>query len=240
LSTAPLDALVALQDADTAIDQLRHRRTRLPERAELAAVDQEADRLRAEAAGLTEGRDEIAGRQAALEAELEAIEARAASVNRRLYGGEVSASRELQALAADVEALQARASAVEDQVLELMEERQPVESRLDELFAQLARLEDRRQVASSRLASAESAIDGEVEEGQRRRTELAAAVSADLLDTYDQLRSRLAGVAVARLVGNHCDGCHLTLPAMELDRIRHLPDTEVVTCDQCGRILVRA
>jgi predicted nucleic acid-binding Zn-ribbon protein len=45
-------------------------------------------------------------------------------------------------------------------------------------------------------------------------------------------------VAVARLVGNHCDGCHLTLPAMELDRIRHLPEDELVTCEQCGRILV--
>jgi predicted nucleic acid-binding Zn-ribbon protein len=44
---------------------------------------------------------------------------------------------------------------------------------------------------------------------------------------------------VARLVGNHCDGCHLTLPSMELDRIRHAPETEVFTCDQCGRILVR-
>jgi hypothetical protein len=45
---------------------------------------------------------------------------------------------------------------------------------------------------------------------------------------------------VARLVGNHCDGCHLTLPSMELDRIRHLAEREVVTCDQCGRILVRS
>jgi predicted nucleic acid-binding Zn-ribbon protein len=26
---------------------------------------------------------------------------------------------------------------------------------------------------------------------------------------------------------------------MELDRIRHLPPEEVVTCEQCGRILVR-
>ena len=50
---------------------------------------------------------------------------------------------------------------------------------------------------------------------------------------------RFDGVAVARLVGSHCDGCHLTLPAMELDRIRHLPEGELVTCEQCGRILVR-
>jgi uncharacterized protein len=59
-----------------------------------------------------------------------------------------------------------------------------------------------------------------------------------LLATYERLRARLGGVGVARLVGTHCDGCHLTLSAVELDRVRHLPDGEVYTCEQCGRILV--
>ena len=36
-----------------------------------------------------------------------------------------------------------------------------------------------------------------------------------------------------------CSGCHLALPATEIDRIkREAPDT-IVLCDQCGRILVR-
>jgi hypothetical protein len=40
-------------------------------------------------------------------------------------------------------------------------------------------------------------------------------------------------------VAGSCSGCHLTLPAMEVDRIRKAPADEVITCDQCGRILVR-
>ena len=74
-----------------------------------------------------------------MEAELAATEERAAAVNRRLYGGEVSASRELQAMAADVEALKARASVLEDQVLELMEEREPLDAQLALLTGQLER-----------------------------------------------------------------------------------------------------
>ena len=62
---------------------------------------------------------------------------------------------------------------------------------------------------------------------------------AALTDRYETLRGRLAGVAVARLVGNHCDGCHLELPSVEVERIRHVPATTIVTCDQCGRMLVR-
>jgi predicted nucleic acid-binding Zn-ribbon protein len=239
LSTSPLDAVLALQDLDTAIDHGRHRRAHLPERAELAAIDNQAAGLRSAAADVTGVRDQIADRQAALEADLAATEERAASVSRRLYGGEVSASRELQALAADIEALKARASALEDQVLEVMEEREPLDARLGELSTELAGLEQRRQGLAAALATSEAAIDEQLADLDRRREAAARAVPSDLGATYDRLRARLGGVAVARLVGSHCDGCHLSLPAAELDRIRHLPDREVVTCDQCGRILVR-
>jgi predicted nucleic acid-binding Zn-ribbon protein len=46
-------------------------------------------------------------------------------------------------------------------------------------------------------------------------------------------------VGAARVVGSSCGGCHLTLPATELDRIRRAEPDALVTCDQCGRILVR-
>jgi predicted nucleic acid-binding Zn-ribbon protein len=240
LSTSPLEALLALQDLDTAIDQHRHRRAHLPERAELVAIDQEAASLRSAAAKVTEVRDPIAERQAALEGDLSATEERAAAVTRRLYGGEVSASRELQALAADIDALKARASVLEDQVLELMEEREPLDDRLSHLSTELAGLEQRRRGLTAALATSEAAVDEQLSDLAGRRDAAARAVPGDLGATYDRLRAGLGGVAVARLVGSHCDGCHLTLPAVELDRIRHLPDGEVVTCDQCGRILVRA
>jgi predicted nucleic acid-binding Zn-ribbon protein len=239
LTTSPLDALVALQDIDTAIERHRHQRSHLPERTELAAIDQQAARLRSAAAEVTPVRDRIAERQGALEGDLSATEERAAAVSRRLYGGEVSASRELQALAADIDSLKARASALEDQVLEVMEEREPLDARLSDLSNELAGVEQRRRGLAAALAASEAAVDEQLGDLAGRREVAARAVPADLAATYDRLRARLGGIAVARLVGSHCDGCHLTLPAAELDRIRHLPDGEVVTCDQCGRILVR-
>jgi hypothetical protein len=44
MSVVGLDALLALQDLDTAIDQRRHRRAHLPERAGLADIDGEMTR----------------------------------------------------------------------------------------------------------------------------------------------------------------------------------------------------
>jgi predicted nucleic acid-binding Zn-ribbon protein len=62
---------------------------------------------------------------------------------------------------------------------------------------------------------------------------------ADLAATYERLRSQLGGIGAAKLVGSSCGGCHLALPATELDRIRHAAPDALVYCDQCGRILVR-
>jgi hypothetical protein len=40
-------------------------------------------------------------------------------------------------------------------------------------------------------------------------------------------------------VGSACQGCHLALPAVEVDRIRKLSVDEAVHCEECGRLLVR-
>ena len=68
---------------------------------------------------------------------------------------------------------------------------------------------------------------------------VAASIPQDLLDRYDKLRRQFDGVAIAPLVGSSCGGCHLTLSAMEVDRIKHQPPDALIYCEECGRILVR-
>jgi predicted nucleic acid-binding Zn-ribbon protein len=110
----------------------------------------------------------------------------------------------------------------------LLDEREPLDARIGELGAELARLADDREAAAAKLAEAESVVDAELAGLAARRQEAAASVPAELLATYERLRTRLGGVGVARVVGNHCDGCHLALSA----------DGEVYMCEQCSRILV--
>ena len=221
-----------------ALDQLRHRKAHLPEREELARLDAEAARLRGELEQVDAARAEVAHRQARAEAELAASEERSAAIDKRLYGGEVSASRDLQAMSAELEQLKARTSTLEDSVLEMLEELEPMDARADEIRRSLDQLGADRSAAAERLTDAEAAIDSELTETAGRRTAAASEVPDDLLSTYERLRGRLGGVGIARLAGNRCDGCHLTLSAAELDHLRHLPEGEVYTCEQCSRILV--
>jgi uncharacterized protein len=239
VTATALDAVLRVQDLDTALDQHRHRRATLPEREALAAIDRQLRVLADSGADASRRRDEVAARQDVLEGELNATRARITEINRRLYGGMVSATRELQAMAAEVEHLESRSSELEDRVIEVMETREPLDDEVVELERQRQVAVEARARITAELAASEAVVDGEIGELVGQRTDAAASVPADLLKTYEGLRDQNDGVGAARLVGSSCMGCHLTLPATELDRIKRSPADAVFFCDQCGRILVR-
>jgi hypothetical protein len=77
-----LAALAVVQDHDTAADQLRHRRATLPERVELARLEDRAGQVQRATAELGATRAELAGRQRRLEDEVSAIESHRAALER--------------------------------------------------------------------------------------------------------------------------------------------------------------
>jgi predicted nucleic acid-binding Zn-ribbon protein len=235
---AVLEDLLVVQEHDSAADRLRHRRDTLPERARLAEVEQGLVDTDAALAEVTGRGDEVARRQQRHEDELASIETKIADVDRKLYSGTVTAPRELQAMQADVASLRRHRSDVEDEVLAAMGDREPLDVEIARLGSQRATFEAEAEALRSAIEEATAAIDAELASELDARKVAVAAIPDDLLSQYERLRPRLDGVGAARLVNGRCSGCHLTLPATELDRIRHeAPDT-VVLCDQCGRILV--
>jgi uncharacterized protein len=234
-----LAQLLAVQDHDTAADQLRHRLQNLPQRAELAAVQRELDELEAATATTATRRDELARSQRRLEDEIDALEAKSASVDRTLYSGTVNVPRELTAMQEELEALRRRRSRLEDDVLEIMEEREPLDAALEKATARRIELTTRYDELGASLAQAEATVQAALAEETARRDEAAAAVPPPLMAEYERLRTRMGGVAAAPLQGRSCGGCHLALSAVEIDRLRRLPLDAVVHCEECGRILVR-
>jgi hypothetical protein len=89
------------------------------------------------------------------------------------------------------------------------------------------------------VAAADTVLDAELATLRMSRGLAADRLPEDLASRYEVIRARSGGVGAARLVGNRCSGCHMELAAMEVERLRRLPPDELVTCEQCGRILVR-
>ena len=233
-----LEPLLDLQARDLALDRLRHRRATLAERtavssakALVAGFSTEADTTRAQ-------RDEVASEERRLDDEAQGISAQATSAEQRLYSGEISSPKELQALQADVESLRRHQRSVEDRQLAMMEQREPLDVRLAELEAGRGVGEADLAAAIDALTTAEAEIDAEIATETDARAEVAASISDEMLSTYERCREKGNGVGAARLVGGTCQGCHLSVPSTEVDAIRHAPAGQVSYCDNCGCILV--
>lgn len=237
--SADLEQLLAVQEADTAADVLRHRKEALPEREELAARHAALAAVDAEAAPLHEERHRLGRSQQALEDEITLVAEKAAGVDKAMYRGSISNPRELQAMQEEIEALGRRRAALEDQVLELMVEAEPLDAALEALAARRRGIDEEAVALTASLAEAEAVIDGELADVEGRRLAAAESVDGDLLARYEKLRTRLRGVGVARLEGGRCLGCHLALPAAEIEAVkREARDEGVATCPQCDRLLV--
>jgi predicted nucleic acid-binding Zn-ribbon protein len=121
-----------------------------------------------------------------------------------------------------------------------MEQAEPVDAERDGLLSTRAEIDARARELSKQIADTETVIERELAGVRAERDRAATGVPGDLLSEYERLRARLGGIAVARLNGTSCGGCHLALSAVEIDRIKSLDPDEAVHCEECGRLLVRS
>lgn len=233
------DALLVVQEHDTAADQIVHRRKALPERGELEKVMAEVAEVEAQVTEVEGRRHELARSQQRLEDEIATVSGKAAQHDANLYSGTVTNPRELQSMQEEITALKRRISQLEDQELEVMEQIEPLDAELATLATRRDELDQRGSGLRAQIAEAEVALDAELATVHAERAEAAAGIDAELLAQYETLRPRSGGIAIARMVGGSCGGCHLALSAMEVDRIRRLPPEEPATCEECGRLLAR-
>ena len=228
--------LLDLQDADTAIDQLGHRRRNLPERTHLdVLLEARRDRQRRRDALVAE-RDAAAGEIAGCESETAAIDAQRARLAAQLRT--VIAPREAEALQHEIATLDERRSGLDDRALAAMDTQGAAEAALTELDSTEADHRAEGTPAEARLRAAEADLDAELAALGERRDAARAALPPEVIARYDPLRAKL-GVAAARLVGSRCEGCHLDMSAAELDDVRRAPAGTIPDCPQCGRLLVR-
>jgi uncharacterized protein len=234
----PLETLLEVQAHDTVLDQLRHRMETLPERAELAGVRRRLAQVSAAMAEVQALVDELVGRQGALEQHIAAAAKRRHEIEERMRSGAVSASRDLQAMDHEVHQLGARQAQLEEDELLLLEEEEPLDLALAGHRAEAETRTEEAARLQAAIVVADAEIHASIEQEGIERAERAAELPEELAERYELLRSRLGGVGAARLVGQRCDGCHLTLPSVEVERIRHLPPDQFAICAQCDRILV--
>lgn len=234
-----LQQLLEVQHHDTLADQLRHRRSALIERAELATATLQRANAEQAAEAVATNRAGLAASQDRLETDITHARDRIKAVESKLYGGTVSSPRDLQALQDEIASLQRRVGLLEDDELAIMEQLEPIEAALAHETAEVTRLTAEIDRLESAVTAAEAEVDVELASNEAKRGASLSGVPPALLAEYEQIRIRSGGIAVAALVGGQCGGCHMRLSSMELDRVKKQPPDAVIHCEECGRLLVR-
>ena len=229
--------LLEVQRLDVETDQLLHRRASLAQREQLLAATAERQRFTGEIEQTSLTRIEVVTRQKRFEDEAQIVAAKIETDEARLYSGEVTGLRDLQALQDEIASLRNRQSDLEDEALDAMEETESLGSKAAALSAEVDLCDQRISELNAEINSATSEIDARLEAVRSNRTDLEAELDSSLVADYERLRSTFGSATVVRFENGKCVGCPSMMPAVEADRMKHAT-ADVLSCEECGRIVL--
>ena len=234
-----LHVLLEVQEKDSQILAANHEIKELPERKEIEATQRKMLELDQALKAKESEFHENNRIQKRLEDEVATVEERIENQKRKLYGGEVIAIKELQALEMDIDSLKERQIVIEDQIIEVMELNEPIQNEIQNLSTQKEENKENEANLFKVLQEAIKKIELRINQIKVEIVHLTNDLPNELISEYESLRSRPGHVGIARLVNRTCNGCNLELPAVEVDRIKKLSEDSIINCEECGCILVR-
>ncbi|WP_070378898.1 zinc ribbon domain-containing protein [Rhodococcus sp. WMMA185] len=229
--------LLDLAGVDAELSRIAHRRTALPERQEVERLEAERVKRKDAAVAVEITIDDLDRDIRKLEGEVDAVRQREDRDRKLLESGSVGA-KQLTELEHELGSLTRRQGLLEDELLEVMEQREASQSDYEHAGAQLSQIEQDLGDASRRCDDAIADLDAAEQRCTRDRCALAEQFPADLITVYEKQRSR-NGVGAALLQARRCGACRIELDRGEISRIASAAPDEVVRCPECGGILVR-
>lgn len=227
--------LLELATLDAAIQHAEHAR-RNPEQA--GRVQELLAQRQAQSAELTTllgARDDVNAELARLESDVALVEARVARDRERLAAS--ANAKEAQGLEHELASLAKRKSDLEDVELELMDRLEQADAAVAEQEALIAATNAEGAELSAEAKRVVAEATASFEQATRDRGAVAAGIDAALLAMYDRVAAR--GVGAGLLQRNTCEGCRMVLSGTDMNAIRQAKPDAVVTCPECGCILVR-
>ncbi|MEV0095220.1 C4-type zinc ribbon domain-containing protein [Streptomyces sp. NPDC050738] len=231
--------LLDVQALDVRLSQLAHKRSSLPEHAEIESLTKDLTQLRDLLVAVQTEESDTAREQTKAEQDVDQVRQRAVRDQQRLDSGAVTSPKDLEHLQREIVSLAKRQGDLEDVVLEVMERRESAQERASELTERVSAVEAKTADATSRRDAATSVLDADIATATKERSVVAESIPADLLKLYDRLREKQGGIGAARLHQRRCEGCRLELDITEVNEIKASSPDTVVRCENCSRILVR-
>jgi len=135
----------------------------------------------------------------------------------------------------EIEFCQKEIRRLEDRILEMMGESEPLEKNVK--AAELALKEEKAQVEAEKgLARERTAVDQKAAgELQTERASIVKEITPATCQQYERVRKGRRGVAVAEVVEGRCTACYMVLRPQYLQDVKRTES--ILFCESCQRIL---
>ena len=145
---------------------------------------------------------------------------------------------EFRAMGNEIERYEKEIRLIEDQELDLMEQAEKLKVELtdEEKKASASRESIARQMTD--LEEKGKALESRLKELTIERSALAEKTDEDILVRFERLFASKGDAAIVALDHEVCTGCHMKVTTQTAHRVKN--GKEIVSCEQCGRILYAA
>ena len=234
-----VEKLFGLQGEDALLGQLEHQIKTLPEREKLIFV-LETKSVTEELIFVKQAESvELRKNEKRLELELSSIETRLKEVDEKLYSGVITTEKEAKSLQDETNHLKERQDTLESELLEILGQIEDLTADINEVSSKLEVQNEEIQSLEDAIKRTENELNQKASEAKDRREETVKVLTDEILKSYEAHREHFPSDAVVRFNGPTCNGCHLTMSAMETDRIKGLEVGALTECSECGRLVVR-
>ncbi len=228
--------LLELAEVDAELNRINHRRRTLPELEEIGRAERDVQTRKDSLVASQTSHSDLDREVKRLESEVEQVRQR--EERDRGLMESTGSSKQLEDLQHELETLGRRQAALEDDLLEVMERREAVETEVGYAKDEVSRAETVLADVQGRRDEALADLDTAEAKRLAEREAFVSELPADLLALYDRIREH-RGVGAGLLQGGRCGACRIELDRSALSEVREAPADEVVRCEECGAIIVR-
>lgn len=145
---------------------------------------------------------------------------------------------EFQAIGHEIERYENEIKKIEDDELELMVLADKVKAELTEEEKTAAATQQSIARQSVDLDEKSKALESQLQQLTTERSELAGKIDEDLLARFERLFKSKGDAAVVAIEHGVCTGCHMKVTTATASQVK--AGKEIVSCENCGRILFDA
>jgi predicted nucleic acid-binding Zn-ribbon protein len=232
------ERVITLQTLDTSLTQLAHKEKTLSviQALEILTISHNSTRDLIIAAE-TEKAD-IKHELSKSEIDVEQVVTRIEKDEKRMASGTAS-PKELEQMQHELASLNKRRSELEEIELEVMVRVDGIDDRIKSLSAERDQFKLKMAELDAQKTRELTDIAEAVSSANSQRADISVKISTEVVELYEKIKKTGDGIGAARLIEGKCDGCHLSINAVELSKIKETAADEIVRCEECRRILVR-